>query len=274
MENKKKSFVVKALFVTFLIILLAIEVLHAILKFDDNLYLMLSRFAGGGACLAFMIEFSFTRVLCPIGNKKPLLWLLALPGLVIAVNNFPFISFFWGSCNVNFDIGSILFFALVCLGVGFFEEMAFRGCAFMLILKGRTQSRGAIFLSIVISSAVFGLVHFINVFFGASPIAVLLQIGYSALIGALCSMVLLLTRNIWLCVILHASYNFCGGLIDNCGVGVQWIPAQMIFTAVVAIAVAVYFIVVFLKMPTRLSVELFENDVPQSGLDVASGEND
>ena len=154
MKNKK-NLIIKALFGVFLIILLAIEVAHAIWRFDDDVYLMLSRFAGGGACIAFMLEFSFVKVFSPIGNKKALLWLLTLPGFVIAVNNFPFVSFFVGDCSINAEIGSIAFFALVCIGVGFFEEMAFRGCAFMLILKSRTQSKGKIFLSIFLSSVVF-----------------------------------------------------------------------------------------------------------------------
>ena len=111
MKNKK-NLITKALFGVFLIILLAIEVAHAIWRFDDDVYLMLSRFAGGGACIAFMLEFSFVKVFSPIGNKKALLLLLTLPGFVIAVNNFPFVSFFAGDCSINAEIGSIAFFAL------------------------------------------------------------------------------------------------------------------------------------------------------------------
>lgn len=260
MKTEKKGVAVRALFITFLLLLLAIEAAHAFWKFDDELYLLMSRFAGGGACLLFMLEFSFTRVFSPLGNKKPLLVALTIPGFVIAVNNFPFVSFFQKDCSLDAAPSSIAFFALVCLGVGFFEEMAFRGCAFMLLLKSRTQSKGKIFLAIFLSSVVFGLIHFVNIFFGASPLAVLLQIGYSALIGALCSMVLLLTRNIWLCVILHATYNFCGGLIDRYGSGVQWTTAEIIFTAVIAVIVTVYFFVLFFKMPTKLASELFKKN--------------
>lgn len=258
MKAKNKNLLIKILFGILLSALLAVEATHAIWKFDDNLYLLLSRFIGGGACLVFMLEFSFTRVLSPLGNEQPLIWLLTIPGFIIAVNNFPFVSFFAGECKLNADFASIAFFALICLGVGFFEEMAFRGCVFMLALKSRTQSRAKIFLAIFLSSVVFGLIHFVNVFFGSSPAAVLRQIGYSALIGALCSMILLLTRNIWLCVILHASYNFCGGLIEGYGIGTQWTIAEIIFTAVIAVIVAVYFIVLFFKMPIKLANELFD----------------
>ena len=258
MKIETKKNLVKILFAFFLILLLVIEVAHAIWMFDDDLYLLLCRLAGGGACLLFMFEFSFTAILSPLGNKKGLLLLLTIPAFIIAVNNFPFVSYFLGDCSINSSVDSIMFFALICLGVGFFEEMAFRGCVFMLLLKKRTQSKAKIFLAIFLSSVVFGLIHFVNIFFGASPISVLLQIGYSALIGALCSMVLLLTRNIWFCVILHALYNFCGGIIADYGSGVQWTFAEIAFTAAVSVVVAIYFVILFFKMPLYLAEELFE----------------
>ena len=256
MKSKKKSLTVKIIFAALLVVLLAIEVIYRVSPFDKELYMLLSRSVGGGACLLFMIEFSFTSILSPIGNKKPLLWLLTIPGFIIAINNFPFVSFFAGDCQVKSDAGSLLFYALICLGTGFFEEMAFRGCAFMLVLKSRTQSKGKIFLAIFLSSVVFGLIHIVNIF-SSGPIAVILQIGYSALIGALCSMVLLLTRNIWLCVILHAAYNFCGGIIDGYGTGIQWTVPEIIFTAAVSVIVAIYFFILFFKMPTGFADELF-----------------
>lgn len=257
MNAEKKNFLIKSMFVSLLFLLVAIEIAYAVFKFDQSIYMLLSRFAGGGACLLFMIEFSFTRILSPRGNKKPLLWLLTIPGFIIVINNFPFVSFFAGDCRINARAESIVYFALVCLGVGFFEEMAFRGCAFMLLLKNKTQSRAKIFLAIFLSSVVFGLVHAVNLFFGGSIVSVVLQIGYSALIGALCSMVLLLTGNIWLCVLLHAAYNFCGGIISDYGIGVQWTSAEIIFTAVVSVIVAIYFVILFLRMPTSLADRLF-----------------
>ena len=261
MTAKSKARVIKILFVISLVALLLIEVLRATLDFDDQIYLLLSRFAGGAACLLFMVDFSFTRVLFPLGNKKILLLLLTIPGFLIAINNFPFVSYLAGDCKITASAESIALYALICLGVGFFEELAFRGCAFMLVLKNRTQSRGKIFLAIFLSSVVFGLIHFVNFFFGASIFSVALQICYSALIGALCSMVLLLTRNIWLCVILHATYNFCGGIIESYGSGTQWTLPEIIFTTVMAIIVGVYFLVVFLRMPTSLARDLFLSDI-------------
>ena len=260
MRVERKSVIIKSLFVAFLVFLLVVEVAHAVWGFNDDIYLLLGRIIGGGACVLFMAEFSFTKIFSPLGNKRAPLYLLTLPAFAIAINNFPFISFFSGDCRIDAEPTQLIFFALICLGVGFFEEMAFRGCAFMLLLKNRTKSRSKIFLAIFLSSVVFGLIHFVNLFFGASPLAVLLQIGYSALIGALCSMVLLLTGNIWLCVLLHAIYNFGGGLVDGYGSGIQWTTSEIIFTAALAVIVAAYFVVLFFKMPTSLADGLFENE--------------
>ena len=259
MKTKTKSILVKALFAVLLAVLVFIEIARGLWSLDEEVYLLLSRLVGGVACLLFMLEFSFTGALSPVGNRKPLLWLLALPGFIIAINNFPFVSFFTGDCDIGASADSIFFYALICLATGFFEEMAFRGCAFMLLLKNRTQSKGRILFAIFVSSAVFGLIHLVNVFFGGSLGASLLQVGYSALIGALCSMVLLLTGNIWLCVALHAIYNFCGGLVDRFGVvgSVQWTRAEIIFTAIVSVIVAAYFVVIFVRMPNSLADALF-----------------
>ena len=260
MKTKSKNTLIRALFFVFLGALLAVEISYATLQYNNEIYLLMSRLFGGCACMIFMIDFSITKILFPLGNKKLIPLLRIVPAFIIAINNFPFVSFFSGDCFINAGTGSILLFALSCFCTGFFEEMAFRGCAFMLLLKKRTQSRAKIFLAILLSSVVFGVIHFVNVFFGVSPAAVLMQIGYSALIGALCSLVLLLTRNIWLCVILHATYNFCGGLIDleKAAESVQWTSSQMIFTAVVAVIVAIYFVILFFKMPISLGEDLFD----------------
>ena len=155
-------------------------------------------------------------------------------------------------------VGALLSYAGLCLSVGFFEEMAFRGCALMYFLKKRTDTRLGIFVAIALSSCVFGAIHLVNIF-TSSPGAVIRQIGYSALIGALCSVVLLATRNIWLCVLCHATYNFCGGLIDHFGFGEMWTLPQILFTAVVAVIVTVYTVWLFFKIPLSNAQDMFKS---------------
>ncbi len=218
----------------------------------NTVYQTLSRTLGGLACVIFMLEFSFGKIMHPLGNKRWLGILAVLPAFVIAINNFPFIALATGDCSFNVDLPTALLFAVFCLSIGFFEEMAFRGCALMFLLRKRHNTRLGIFVAILLSSVVFGLVHLVNLF-ETSPIAVLLQIGYSALIGALCSVVLLVTHNIWLCVLLHGLYNFAGNVI-----AVTWTNAQMIFTAAVAVPVTIYTVWLFFRIPVESVGLMFE----------------
>jgi membrane protease YdiL (CAAX protease family) len=253
----------KVLLIFLVVLLLGVELGYRILSPDgyaaEMLYLSLTRFIGGAVCIIFMLEFAFTSVMRPLGNKSIAGVLLMLPAFIVAINNFPFVSYASGDCTLAADPSDILLFAMFCLSVGFFEEIAFRGCVLMYLLKKRSDSKKGIFMSILWSSAVFGLIHLVNLLTD-SPIAVILQIGYSTLIGALCSLVLLATKNIWLCVLLHAAYNFVGNVIPRLGEGAMWTPEQMVFTAAVGVVVLVYCIWwFFFSMPVQRAAELYES---------------
>lgn len=243
------------------ILLIAVEVFYRLwgseLPTGDRVYNTAMRLIGGVVCVIFMVDFSFGTVMRLTGNKSALTMLAVMPAFLVAVNNFPFVSFLAGDCSISAQLGDILLYAAFCLSVGFFEEMAFRGCVLMILLKKRTETKSGIFMAIFLSSAVFGLVHLVNLF-TSSPGAVLLQIGYSALIGALCSVVLLTTKNIWICVLLHSVYNFAGGVVPEFGSGHIWTAPEVALTAVIGVAVAIYYVwYFFFKMPKRYAAELY-----------------
>ena len=150
----------------------------------------------------------------------------------------------------------LLLLLLECMMVGLFEEMAFRGVIFLAILKKKPEDKLWQFASIALSSVIFGLVHLVNLI-ESSPSAVFMQIGYSALIGAMCAVVLMKTANIWLCVVIHGLYNFAGAVIPRMGEGEIWDSFTVILTVVVSLAVVVYMIVLFLKGKTRTTREIY-----------------
>ena len=125
--------------------------------------------------------------------------------------------------------------------------MAFRGVVFLTILEKRRRGARDIVIAILLSAAVFGAVHALNLFY-MPPIAVIQQIGYSFLIGAMCSVVLMKTSNIWLCVVLHALFNFCGALVPDCGSGTLWEPITITVTVIIAVLTTVYMVVAFLRL--------------------------
>ena len=174
--------------------------------------------------------------------------ILVIPALIVALNNIPFLSILEGEARVTGSIWQIALLFLECLAVGFFEEMTFRSFVMLTVMEKRRATRKQIFISIIITSVIFGLVHLINMF-TSSPVAVLLQICYSFLIGVMCAVVLLISCNVWLCVLIHGIFNFMGAIVPTYGEGkLIWdhIPT-MIITAVVGIIVAVFYIAVFTK---------------------------
>ena len=113
------------------------------------------------------------------------------------------------------------------------------------------------FLALILSSAVFAVVHLVNLFMGAGLGATVLQIGYSFLIGGMCSVVLMKTGSIWHCVLLHAVYNFCGGVVPTLGGGDWWDTPTVILTVVLSVLVTAYVVVMLFRMDPRETDKLY-----------------
>ena len=182
--------------------------------------------------------------------------LFVLPALAVAINNFPLISFATGKAQVIDPIGGVLLLVAYCLSIGLFEEFAFRGLFYLMILDGRRKSTKQIFWTTVVSCAVFGLVHLVNIAVGASPGATILQVGYSFLIGGMCAIVLLKTGSIWYCVLLHTVYDV-GGTILYAGGGLRWDAVTVTVTAVLGVAVAVFMTVSLMRIKPEEIDRLF-----------------
>ncbi len=185
--------------------------------------------------------------------------LLCFPALLVVLNNLPLIGIISGNARVlRFDL--IPLFIFECIAIGFYEEMTFRGFVFPYIMEKTGTTRKGIFLAIIGSGGVFALLHLINLAEGAGLGAVIMQIGYSFLIGAMCSVVLLKSRSIWLCAALHAIYDFCGFLIPELGEGKIWDGATVAITAVLAVFTFFYMVYIFFKTDLSEAEKIVHND--------------
>ena len=261
MTARRKRNIILIITIVLFLILIAFEIVRysffSQLEHGELLYIIATRFLSGFVCLLFICTYSSPSMLRFTVSAKSMA--VFLPCMLVAVNNFPFITFLSGEAYIDGKPIAIMLYALSCLGVGFFEEMAFRGCIFTAILQRCKRKPSGIFWAIVLSSLVFGAVHLVNVFAGASLPSVILQMGYSFLIGGMCSIVLIKTANIWYCVILHSVYNFSGGVVPECGGGTIWNTPTVVLTAVVAVAVASYVIYLLLRIkPQDVSTLLNE----------------
>lgn len=219
----------------------------------------LTRGIGAVVFLVLLLNEGY-RVLNPF--QKPF-WralLFTLPPFLVVVNNMPILSMLWGDAYIVHAAPVYwIWFSLECLAIGLFEELAFRGVIFLMFAEKRHTTRKGLFWSLILTSAVFGAVHLLNVFMGAGIGGVILQIGYSFLIGAMCSVVLLKTRNIWLCVLLHAVYDFSGTLVPTLGAGTWWDMPTVIFTVLLAVATAVYLLWQFFTLDLERVEEIYCN---------------
>lgn len=219
----------------------------------------LTRGIGAVVFLALLLSEGY-RVLNPL--EKPF-WkslLFAIPPFLVAINNAPLYCLFFGDGQMTH--GEPLYwimFVLECLAIGLFEELAFRGVIFLMLAEKRHTTRKGLFISLMLTSAIFGAVHLVNLFAGAGIGGVILQIGYSFLIGAMCSVVLLKTRNIWLCVLLHAVYDFGGKIIPTLFKGTMWDTPTVIVTAVLAVLTAAYLIWQFFVLDLGRVREIYED---------------
>ena len=213
----------------------------------------------GSVVFIILLAYSGFRVLKPINEGFLKTFVFCLPALVVAVNNLPIYSLVLDIARVTSPGWRVALLALECFAVGLFEETCFRGFVFLSFLEKMRHSKKGQFLAIIYSSAVFAIVHLLNIFMGASPVAVILQIGYSFLIGAMCSVVLMKTANIWLCVVTHAVFNFAGALIPNCGEGSIWEPFTVVLTVIVSVVVAVYYTVSFFNIKREETDRIYLN---------------
>lgn len=225
---------------------------------DESFLTTLTRMIGGAVFLIVTLYLGYD-VLNPkyVFTKR---FLFILPCLAVAVNNLPLVALLRGDAKISGSSAEIAFFAVECVFVAVFEELAFRGVLFLSILKNHGNRKG-IFVSILISSALFGLFHMVNLIYGASLGSVMLQVVYSTLVGCMCAFVLLRTHSVWLAALVHAVYNFCGQIVPRLGEGEMLNAPQIIITVIISLFCAIYIIFSLNKIDISEADSLFPEKI-------------
>ena len=133
--------------------------------------------------------YGFARVKEP----KKFLWFVPLV-LIVSVN-------FWSGININHTPQEIIFHTVNMLGVGFIEEVVFRGFLFRMMEKDNLK------IAILVNSLTFGIGHIINLFNGADLVPTLLQVGYATAVGYLFVTITYKSGSIIPCIIAHSLNN-------------------------------------------------------------------
>lgn len=203
-------------------------------------------------------------------------WLACILLFAVALNNFPFYALACGDAAVTLVPSALLAYTLTALFTAAAEELLFRGLLFPYLLvrfsrsedraepssekekegekeaeKEAEKEKGALLLSVSLSSLLFGCVHLFNLFGGASLPDTLLQIGYSTLIGAAAALLLLLCRSLWVPILFHFVYNFGGLFVGTFGTGELGTPPVILSTAALAVFAAGWAVAALLRLPAE-----------------------
>ena len=216
---------------------------------DEIVRAVIPRFFIAIFLLVLAIEYFPACLVSERVGAKNLAWCV-LP-LLVALVNFPVSSLIRGIAQIT-RVDLLALFLFKCLLIGLGEEVLFRGVIFDLLLQAFRKKSAALFWSVLVSSVIFALFHFVNLLDGTDILTVLQQVGYTFLIGAMLAVVLLQTKNLWLCVALHALFDTGGMIVSDLGVGNPQDLVFWILTIVVGCGCAVQIVIMLIKQQKKL----------------------
>lgn len=129
------------------------------------------------------------------GKENAGVFLYYLPLAVIASTNL------WGGIRLNLSWTETALYVISMLGVGFLEEVIFRGFLFKALCRENLRQ------AVLISSLTFGFGHIVNLLNGAAVLPTLLQIGYAMAIGFLFTVIFLKSGSLIPCIVTHSVVN-------------------------------------------------------------------
>lgn len=134
------------------------------------------------------------------------LWIITTSGL-------------WGGLKPECEGVLLTVSVISMLGVGYIEEVLFRGFLFTSLLK-----KCGVVVAVIVSSVSFGLAHIVNLFAGQATLMTLVQIVYAFAWGFIYTMVFYRSGSILPCIISHILFDMAG-YFNNEGQLLSWIAA-------------------------------------------------
>ena len=216
---------------------------------DETLGRLLSdtvpRLAVGAFLIPLMCIKGFGSIFKPKWEWKHLLW--SIPCFLVAIVNFPFTALICGEAVIT-HIKLLALFILKCISIAVLEEVFFRALLVPIFMKRFNKNRYGVLITVVVTSALFALMHLINLFFGAGAGETFLQVGYTFLIGCMFAIMLLRTKNIWLCILVHAVFDIGGTIVTDLGSGAFQDLTFWILTAVAGVICLVHCVFALIKL--------------------------
>ena len=190
-------------FISLLILILVLDIiLEGVFKdiishFLVNYSLFLTKLLSAIVIVALYVYiFKFKKIFSFSNFKTGII--LVCPLILYIIVNFLDSNFM-----IPATVSSLLVAIFAGIVPGFAEEILYRGIIISYFMKLFKSSKG-IFLILIFSSLIFGLIHLPNFFLSDSFNIILFQIFYAFAFGILTGAVYLRTGNLWPPIILHS----------------------------------------------------------------------
>ena len=119
------------------------------------------------------------------------------------------------SSSMPINVFSIINLLVYCIFIGIVEEFLCRGWLLNEFLERFSNNKKEIILSIIFSSFIFGIIHFINIDASQNFIQTLVQVLNAGVSGIFLALVYYKTKNIWLVVFAHFYWDFSLMLMEH-----------------------------------------------------------
>lgn len=174
------------------------------------------------------------------GHAAPRAFLWYIPLILITTRNI------WSGIRMNDSMVGTFLFVAKMLGVGFLEELIFRGFLF------KAMGKDSVKWAVVVSSITFGLGHILNLFNGSGMDLTenLFQIASAMVIGFLYVIIFHRGGSLWPCVLSHGCFNSLSAF-ENTGAPIQEVTVYR----VVLCALALIYALVLLKTLPKAAEE-------------------
>lgn len=154
----------------------------------------------------------------------------------------------WNGVAVNYAPAGTVCRVVCMLGVGFLEEVIFRGLLFTAIAKDNIKSAA------VISSVTFGIGHIVDLINGSGMDLVenLCQIVFAVAVGFLLVTIFYRGGSLLPCILVHAAINVSGTFADDTGLTVAM---RLCHVAVLTAFAVAYTLILTKTLPKRRKTE-------------------
>ena len=161
---------------------------------------------------------------------RPGRYLYFIPLVLLASTNV------WWGVTLNYRVEESVLYVVSMLGVGFLEEIIFRGFLFKAMAKDNVPR------AVVVSSLTFGIGHIVNLLNGANVPETLLQIGYAVAAGFLFTVLFYKGKSLWPCIVTHGVLNSLSAFTNEANRPVWGNAVSAVFLCVVSLGYALYIV--------------------------------